>query len=126
MTRFDHSAEMPWHADRPAIATYDRIAGDTRLPEAVRIAARQASDAVRNIVLAHHESRAFGPFHASYADAAGPTAHVPTTRTSYDSWSDQGVSETHNQFFDAVHGRDFARALGTYNRKEDQAAADLA
>jgi hypothetical protein len=119
MARFDHSAGMPWHADRPAVAVYDRIAQDERLPEDIRKAASRASTAVKDIVLAHKESPLFGPFRASYADAAGPTAHLPSTKRSYDSWADQGVSETHNGFYDAVGGRDFARAIGTYNRQED-------
>jgi hypothetical protein len=125
MARFDHSAAMPWHADRPAIAVFDRVAADDRLPRGVRAAAGRASQAVGDIVLAHGESKSFGPFHASYADAAGPTAHMPTTRRSYDGWADQGVSETHNDFFDAVDGRGFARAVGSYNASEDR-AADLA
>jgi len=125
MARFDHSAAMPWHADRPAIAVFDRVAADDRLPDALRTAAQRASRAVGDMVLAHGESKNFGPFHASYADAAGPTAHMPTTRRSYDGWADQGVSETHNDFFDAVDGRGFARAVGSYNAAEDR-AADLA
>ena len=121
MARFDHSAAMPWHADRPAIAVYDRVAADDRLPEAVRAAAGKASNAVRALVLAHAESKSFGPFHASYADAAGPTGHMPTTRRSYDGWAEAGVSETHNDFFDAVDGKGLSRALGSYNRAEDHA-----
>jgi hypothetical protein len=119
MARFDHSAGMPWHADRPAVAVYDRIAQDERLPEDIRKGANRASAAVRDIVLAHKEAPLFGPFRASYADAAGPTAHLPSTKRSFDSWADQGVSETHNRFYDAVDGRAFARAIGTYNRQED-------
>jgi len=122
MARFDHSAAMPWHADRPAIAVYDTVAADRRLPDAVRDAAAQASHAVRDLVLAHGESKNFGPFHSSYADAAGPTVHVPTTRRSYDGWADQGVTETHNDFFDTVDGRGLARAVGSYNAAEDRAA----
>ena len=123
MVRFDHSADMPWHADRPAIASYGAIADDDRLPDALRGAARAAANAVAGIVLAHKESSAFGPFHASYADAAGPTAHLPITSHSYDAWADQGVVETHNDFYDAVHGRDFARAIGAYSASEDAAGA---
>jgi hypothetical protein len=121
MVRFDHTASMPWHADRPAIAVFDRIAADDRLPNALRGAASRASSAVGALVLAHDESDSFGPFHASYTDAAGPTGHMPTTRRSYDGWADQGVSETHNDFFDAVDGRGFARAIGSYNAAEDRA-----
>jgi hypothetical protein len=121
MARFDHSAGMPWHADRPAIAVYDRIAADDRLPQTLRDAARTASESIGKIVLAHRESKEFGPFHASYADADGPTEHLPTARKSYDSWADAGVSETHNGFFDAVDGRELARAVGAYNAAEDRA-----
>ena len=121
MARFGHSAGMPWHADRPAAAVFDKIAGDERLPDAVRTAARRASDAVGSIVLAHAESQHFGPFGSSYADAAGPTAHLPTTKKSYDAWADAGVSETHNGFYDAVDGRAFARAIGAYDRAQDDA-----
>jgi len=121
MVRFDHSADMPWHADRPAEAVYGSIADDARLPERIRDAARHASTAVDALVLAHQESSDFGPFHASYADAAGPTGHFPVTRKSYDSWADAGAAETHNGFYDAVNGREFARAVGAYNAREDAA-----
>ena len=121
MARFDHSADMPWHADRPAIAVFDRVAADERLPQNVRDAAARASSAVRAIVLAHGEAKFFGPFHTSYADAAGPTAHLPTTKTSYDGWAEAGVSETRNDFFDAVDGRGLAKAVGSYNAREDRA-----
>ena len=121
MARFDHSADMPWHADRPAIAVFDRVAADDRLPQNVRDAASRASTAVRAIVLAHGEAKFFGPFRTSYADAAGPTAHLPTTRKSYDGWAEAGVTETHNDFFDAVDGRGLARAVGSYNAREDRA-----
>jgi hypothetical protein len=121
MARFDHSADMPWHADRPAIAVFDRVAADERVPQQVRDAAANASSAVRSIVLAHGESKFFGPFHTSYSDAAGPTAHLPTSRKSYDGWAEAGVSETHNDFFDAVDGRGLARAVGSYNAREDRA-----
>jgi hypothetical protein len=109
MVRFDHSAEMPWHADRPAIASYQAIADDGRLPEHLREAAAHAAAAVNYLVLAHKESTNFGPFHPSYADAIGPTVHLPITKQLYDSWADQSVLEMHNDFFDAVHGREFAR-----------------
>jgi hypothetical protein len=123
MVRFDHSAKMPWHADRPAIAAYSAVADDDRLPDAIRTAATTAAEAVGDLVLAHSESNSFGPFHSSYADAVGPTIHLPITRQLYDSWAAQGVVETHNDFFDAVNGRDFARAIGAYNRTEDLAGA---
>ena len=123
MVRFDHSADMPWHADRPAITVYETVADDARLPDALRGAAKAAAEAVASLVLAHKESADFGPFHASYSDAVGPNIHAPITPHSYDAWADQGVIETHNGFFDAVHGRDFARAIGAYNSREDAAGA---
>jgi len=103
------------------MAVFDRIAADDRIPQAVRDAASRASTAVSAIVLAHGEAADFGPFHASYSDAAGPTAHLPTTRRSYDGWAEAGVTETHNDFFDAVGGRELARAVGSYNAQEDHA-----
>jgi len=121
MVRFDHSADLPWHADRPAEAVYDRIAQDTRLPAGVRDAARGASAAIADLVLAHAEADDFGPFHASYSDAVGPTEHLPVTRRSYDTWADNGTSETHNAFYDAVDGRELARAIGSYNAGQDTA-----
>lgn len=123
MVRFDHSQDMPWHADRPAIATYQAVAGDERLPQPIRGAADAAAKAIGGIVLAHEESSDFGPFHASYTDAVGPTAHLPVSRASYDSWADRGVVETHNEFYDAVHGADFSRSIGSYNRLQDAAGA---
>jgi hypothetical protein len=121
MVRFDHSADMPWHADRPAEAMYDAIAGDDHLPLSVRTAASSAAAAVRDLVLAHAESADFGPFNASYNDAAGPTVHAPLSRRGYDAWADRGVTETHNGFYDAVDGREFARAVGAYNAEQDRA-----
>jgi len=123
MVRFDHGAGMPWHADRPAEALYDAAAADEKLPQPVRDAAGRAAAAVRDIVLAHGESTDFGPFHASYDDAVGPTVHAPLSRHAYDAWADEGVSETHNGFFDAVDGREFARTVGSYNAAEDRAGA---
>ncbi|MDQ6825315.1 MAG: hypothetical protein M3007_07625 [Candidatus Eremiobacteraeota bacterium] len=123
MVRFDHSGDLPWHADRPAIASYQAVANDDRLPDGIRNAARSAAAAVDQIVLAHKESSSFGPFHASYDDAVGPTIHLPTNKKTYDQWADRGVCETHNDFFDAVHGRDFARAIGAYNARADAAGA---
>jgi hypothetical protein len=121
MVRFDHNADMPWHADRPAEAMYDSIAGDDHLPASLRAAAGAAAAAVRDLVLAHRESAHFGPFNSSYTDAAGPTVHAPLSRRSFDSWADRGVTETHNGFYDAVDGREFARAVGGYNATQDRA-----
>ncbi len=123
MVRFDHSADMPWHADRPAEAAYNAVADDVRLPDQIRKAAHDASEAVSATVIAHRESADFGPFHASYADAVGPTAHLPVNRKSYDEWAQGGITETHNDFFDAVHGRNLARAINAYSKTEDNASA---
>jgi hypothetical protein len=121
MARFDHSSDMVYHADRPAEAVYDRISNDSRLPTSVRHSAGIAEGAVGALVLAHAESSWFAEFHATYADAAGPTVHVPLSPGQYDPWSGGGVSETHNGFFGAVHGRDFARAIGAYSASDDRA-----
>jgi hypothetical protein len=115
MARFDHTADMVYHADRPVEALYGKISSDERLPGSVRDAATKARDAVGAIVLAHDEYDWFAPMHASYADAAGPTAHIPLSSDQYDPWSSNGVSETHNAFFKAVHGREFAQAIGAYD-----------
>ena len=123
MVRFDHSGDLPWHADRPAIAAYSAVAHDERLPDAIRGAAQAAADAVDRLVLAHKESPDFGPFHASYTDAVGPTVHLPINRKSYDQWADRGVVETHNAFYDAVGGRDLARAIGSYDARADAVGA---
>jgi hypothetical protein len=100
MVRFPGSKGLPWHADRPAIALYDKIASDGRLNNQLRSDARVAEAAVKDLVIAHKESRDFAPFdHASYADAAGPTVHFPVNRPQIDPWAPR-VSETHNRFFD--------------------------
>lgn len=100
MVRFPGSSGMPWHADRPAIALYDKIANDTRLDASLRADALQAERAVHSLVIAHKESRDFAPFHhASYSDAAGPTVHFPINPRQVDPWGPR-ISETHNRFFD--------------------------
>ena len=103
MVRFPEATpDMPWHADRPAIALYDTIANDSRLDAAVRSAAKSAAQSVESIVLAHKESRAFEPFDGSnYADAIGPTVHFPVNARQIDPWAPH-VSETHNRFFAAT------------------------
>lgn len=74
MARIPNGEHLPWRADRPAIAVYDRLASDARLGEDIRADARAASSAVADLVLAHGESARFAPFGgASYRDAAGPT-----------------------------------------------------
>lgn len=100
MVRFrEATPDMPWHADRPAIALYDTLASDARLDPALRAAAKGASAAVGDIVAAHRESVSFKPFGGSgYADAVGPTVHFPVKPSQIDPWAPQ-VSETHNRFF---------------------------
>lgn len=112
MVRFpDATSDMPWHADRPAIAMYDAIAADGKLPAQLRDDARTAADATRALVIAHKESRKFGPFDgASYADAAGPTIHAPLSAKQIDPWAPK-ISETHNAFYDAVDQAKFVRAV---------------
>ena len=112
MVRFpDATPDMPWHADRPAIAMYDAIAADTNVSSGLRDDARAAADATRALVLAHQESHKFGPFDgASYADAAGPTIHAPLSAKQLDPWAPK-ISETHNAFYDAVDQAKFVRAV---------------
>ncbi|MFN2449150.1 MAG: hypothetical protein ABR508_05065 [Candidatus Baltobacteraceae bacterium] len=95
----DATPDMPWHADRPAIAVYDSLAKDAKLDATVRTAAAKAETAVRGMVLAHGESRSFAPFGGtSYSDAAGPTVHFPVNSAQVDPWAPR-VSETQNRFF---------------------------
>jgi hypothetical protein len=112
MVRFSGATpDMPWHADRPAIAMYGAIASDTKLPAQLRDDARAAADATRSLVMAHKESRSFGPFDdASYSDAVGPTIHAPLTSKQIDPWAPK-VSETKNAFYDAVDQTKFVRAV---------------
>ena len=113
MVRFSGAtADMPWHADRPAIAVYSTIASDTNLPARLRSDARAAADATRALVMAHRESRGFGPFDgSSYADAAGPTIHAPLSAKQIDPWASRGISETNNAFYDTVDQAKFVRAV---------------
>jgi hypothetical protein len=110
MVRFPEATpDMPWHADRPAIALYNTIADDARLDTGLRAAARTAANDIGSIVLAHKESRSFEPFHGSdYRDAAGPTVHFPVNAKQIDPWAPH-VTETHNRFFSAT---DAAAAIG--------------
>lgn len=100
MVRFSGATpDMPWHADRPAIALYDTIAADGRLDARLRADAKAAASAVGSMVVAHAESKAFGPFDGSdYRDAVGPTVHFPVNKGQIDPWA-PGISETHNRFF---------------------------
>jgi hypothetical protein len=112
MVRFSAATpDMPWHSDRPAIAMYDRIASDTSLASSLRDDARAAAGATRALVMAHQESRGFGPFDgSSYTDAVGPTVHAPVTRRQIDPWS-PAISETNNGFYNAVDQAKFVRAI---------------
>jgi hypothetical protein len=117
MVRFRGTAGMPWHADRPALALYDTLASDGRLPESVRDAAKRASQAVAAPVLAHAEG-------AGYA----PTVHFPVTPRQIDPWAPQ-VSETDNAFYKSVGAGDLADALARAPRSlpaGPMAAATLA
>ncbi len=113
MVRFEGATpDMPWHADRPAIALYSAIASDARLPAQLRADARSAAQATRALVMAHKESRSFGPFDgSSYADAAGPTVHAPLSAKQIDPWASNGISETNNAFYDSVDQAKFVRAV---------------
>lgn len=112
MVRFPHAANMPWRADRPAIAFYNALASDARLDAGIRNDASAASAAVGALVVAHRESGAFAPFGGSdYSDAAGPTIHLPTSRKQIDPWASAGVTETHNAFYDAVDEGAMTRVL---------------
>jgi hypothetical protein len=100
MARFPEATkDMPWLADRPAIAVYDAIAKDTRVGETLRNEAKAAKSAVGDLVLAHRESGDFDAFGgASYADAAGPTVHFPLKHDQVDPWAPQ-MKETDNAFY---------------------------
>lgn len=113
MVRFPRAPkDMPWHADRPAIAFYDTLADDGRLDARLRGDAQAAADAVRDLVLAHRERDDFVPFgDADYSDAAGPTVHLPTTRGQIDPWARAGVSETDNAFYRKVDESAMTRVL---------------
>ena len=100
MARFPGATkDMPWLADRPAIAVYDAIGADKRLDDTLRRDAASASTAVNDLVLAHRESAGFDAFGgASYADAAGPTVHFPLKQDQVDPWAPQ-MKETDNAFY---------------------------
>ncbi len=100
MVRFsDATPDMPWHADRPALALYAKIARDDRLDSQLRAAAADAESAVRDLVIAHAESASFEPFGGTdYRDAVGPTVHFPVTKRSVDPWAPR-ITETHNTLF---------------------------
>jgi hypothetical protein len=112
MVRFhDATPDMPWHADRPAIALYDTLANDARLDPALRRDALQAQHAVSDLVIAHKESRRFEPFDGSnYTDAVGPTTHFPISAGQIDPWAPK-VSETHNRFFQETDAAEAERVI---------------
>jgi hypothetical protein len=110
MARFT-THTMPWHADRPAATLYAGLANDERLPDDLRSAAREARDAVKDLVMSHRESSDFKPYgDVSYKDATGPTVHFPLTRNQVDPWAPQ-VSETNNGFYNGVDGARLAHAI---------------
>jgi hypothetical protein len=111
MARIPNGNALPWRADRPAIAVYERLASDARLGAPIRADAGAAATAVRALVLAHGESAAFGPFGgADYRDAVGPTVHIPTSQQQIDPWA-PAVRETDNAFYRAVDGPSLTRAI---------------
>jgi len=113
MVRFPQATkDMPWRADRPAIAFYDTLASDGRLDARVRGDAQAAADSVHDLVLAHRESSGFAPFGGSdYTDAVGPTVHLPTSRKEIDPWARAGVTETDNAFYKQVDEDAMTRVL---------------
>jgi len=100
MVRFPEATpDMPWHADRPAIALYNTLANDSRLDDGLRSAAKTAAQSVGSLIVAHAESHDFQPFDGSdYSDAVGPTVHFPVKASQIDPWGPK-VTETHNHFF---------------------------
>jgi hypothetical protein len=112
MVRFPEATpDMPWNADRPAIALYNTIASDVKLDSSLRSDARQAAEAVANLVLAHGESKSFAPFDgANYKDAVGPTIHAPVNKSQVDPWAPK-ISETQNAFYKSVDQDKFVRAI---------------
>ncbi len=112
MVRFPEATpDMPWHADRPAIALYRTIASDGRLSADLRADAASAATAIATTVLAHRESGDFAPFAgASYADAAGPTVHFPVSPRQIDPWAPH-LSERENTFYKRVDGDTIARII---------------
>jgi hypothetical protein len=110
MARCEKST-LPWRADRPAIALYEKLASDERLPQTIRDDARTAADAVRHAVLAHRESHSFAPYGGiDYHDAVGPTVHAPLKENQIDPWAPE-VTETANAFWKAIDGQRLADAL---------------
>lgn len=102
---------LPWRADRPAIAVYDKLASDGRLPQQILQDACKASAAVRASILAHRESRSFIPYGGiDYSDAVGPTVHAPIRENQIDPWVPE-MTETANAFWKDVDGQRLTNAL---------------
>jgi hypothetical protein len=112
MARFPEATkDMPWLADRPAIAVYDAIGKDARVGRTLRDDATDAESAVSDLVLAHRESAGFDAFGgASYTDAAGPTVHFPLKHDQIDPWAPQ-MKETDNAFYRDSDQAKFVDAL---------------
>ncbi|HEY9086344.1 MAG TPA: hypothetical protein VIN40_10490 [Candidatus Tyrphobacter sp.] len=111
MARIPDTHGLPWRADRPALAVYDRLASDGRLGAEVCDDAARATRSVRDLVLAHRESRSFGPFDdVDYRDAVGPTVHLPISRAQIDPWAPR-VRETANAFYRAVDAPALTRVI---------------
>jgi hypothetical protein len=111
MVRFPEGKGMPWKADRPAIALYQRLSEDGRLSNTVRAAALHARSAIAGTVMAHAESKDFAPFDdADYSNAYGPTIHFPVSPKQVDSWAPQ-ISETDNAFYKSVGAADLAKVI---------------
>ena len=112
MVRFHEATpDMPWHADRPAIALYGKIANDARLDSQLRGAAQDAQQAVQALIITHGESSAFEPFDGSdYRDAIGPTVHFPVSARQIDPWAPR-ISDTRNRFFEETGAASAERVL---------------
>lgn len=112
MVRFhDATPDMPWHADRPAMAMYNAISKDESLDQHLREEASAAAKAVGNLVLAHRENAHYTPFDgSSYRDAVGPTIHAPVNAAQIDPWAPK-VTETKNAFYKAVDQENFVGAI---------------
>jgi hypothetical protein len=112
MVRFHEATpDMPWHADRPAIALYRKFANDSRLDPQLRGAARDAQQAIGALVVAHGESSGFAPFDGTdYRDATGPTVHFPINARQIDPWAPR-ITETHNRFFEETGAAAAERVL---------------
>ena len=104
MVRFLEGKQLPWRADRPAIALYETLAQDGRLPSDVR-------NAIAATVLAHRETDDYAPFDdADYSNAYGPTVHFPIGRNHIDPWAPQ-MSETDNASYKIIGAADLTKAL---------------